>query len=50
MRKLLPAFLLLVSSLPAQQRTVLAIGAHAGDMELTAGALLAHQKKLATAS
>src|SRR5579859_3147530 len=46
MRKLLPAFVLLVSSLPAQQRTVLAIGAHAGDMELTAGALLAHQKKL----
>jgi N-acetylglucosamine malate deacetylase 1 len=27
----------------AQQRTILAIGAHAADMELTAGALLAHQ-------
>src|SRR5437763_9968366 len=30
----------------AQQRTILAIGAHAADMDLTAGALLAHQKKL----
>lgn len=28
------------------QRTILAIGAHAADMELTAGALLAHQAKL----
>lgn len=26
-------------------RTILAIGAHAGDMELTAGPLLIHQKK-----
>lgn len=34
---------------PAQQparRTILAIGAHAGDMELTAGALLARQRRL----
>lgn len=30
----------------AQQRTILAIGAHAADMDLTAGALLAHQKRL----
>lgn len=30
----------------AQQETILAIGAHAADMELTAGALLAHEKKL----
>jgi LmbE family N-acetylglucosaminyl deacetylase len=30
----------------AAQRTILAVGAHAADMELTAGALLAHQKKL----
>ena len=29
-----------------QHRTILAIGAHAADMELTAGALLAHQAKL----
>ncbi len=37
-----------VCSLPliAQQRTILAIGAHAADMDLTAGAILAHQKKL----
>ena len=37
-----------VSSSIAQQpqRTILAIGAHAADMELTAGALLAHQAKL----
>jgi LmbE family N-acetylglucosaminyl deacetylase len=31
---------------PAQQRTILAIGAHAADMELTAGPILAHQKLL----
>ena len=30
----------------AHQRTILAIGAHAADMDLTAGAILAHQKKL----
>ena len=30
----------------AQQRTILAIGAHAADMDLTAGAILAHQRKL----
>jgi N-acetylglucosamine malate deacetylase 1 len=29
-----------------ERRTILAIGAHAADMELTAGALLAHQAKL----
>lgn len=31
---------------PAPRRTILAIGAHAGDMELTAGALLIKQRKL----
>jgi len=30
----------------AQPRTILAIGAHAADMDLTVGAVLAHQKKL----
>lgn len=30
----------------AQNQTILAIGAHAADMDLTAGALLAHQHKL----
>jgi N-acetylglucosamine malate deacetylase 1 len=29
---------------PAQQRTILAVGAHAADMDLTAGPILAHQK------
>ena len=33
-------------SLKRQPRTVLAIGAHAGDMELTAGALLIKHRKL----
>ena len=33
-------------SASAQQRTILAIGAHAADMDLTAGAILAHQKTL----
>ena len=33
-------------SATAQQQTILAIGAHAADMDLTAGAILAHQKKL----
>jgi LmbE family N-acetylglucosaminyl deacetylase len=32
-------------SASAQKRTILAIGAHAGDMELTAGPLLIHQHK-----
>ncbi|HEY7408718.1 MAG TPA: PIG-L family deacetylase [Gemmatimonadaceae bacterium] len=31
---------------PAQPRTILAIGAHAGDMELTAGAVLLEQRQL----
>lgn len=31
---------------PTTSRTILAIGAHAGDMELTAGALLIKQHKL----
>lgn len=45
---LVPMMLLLIVAgcAMAQQRTILAIGAHAADMELTAGALLAHQKKL----
>ena len=34
------------SAVWAQHQTILAIGAHAADMDLTAGALLAHQKKL----
>jgi len=34
------------SDKPAPQRTILAIGAHAGDMELTAGAVLIKQHKL----
>ena len=33
-------------SASGQQRTILAIGAHAADMELTAGPILAHQKLL----
>ena len=38
--------LLALANAGAQPRTILAIGAHAADMDLTAGALLAHQKKL----
>ncbi len=38
--------LLAALSVLAQQRTILAIGAHAADMELTAGPILAHQKLL----
>ncbi len=30
---------------PAPKRTILAVGAHAGDMELTCGALLAKQRR-----
>jgi LmbE family N-acetylglucosaminyl deacetylase len=41
-----PLILLAALSAPAQQRTILAIGAHAADMELTAGPILAHQKML----
>lgn len=45
-----PSLLLLVLAttltVAAQQRTILAIGAHAADMELTAGPILAHQKLL----
>lgn len=40
------AFLALLPQLRAEPRTLLAVGAHAGDMELSAGALLAHQAKL----
>ena len=36
---------LALPSADAQARTILAIGAHAGDMELTAGLLLVHQHK-----
>lgn len=35
-----------IAQSPASARTILAIGAHAGDMELTAGALLIKQHKL----
>jgi LmbE family N-acetylglucosaminyl deacetylase len=38
--------LVLLADLQAEPRTLLAVGAHAGDMELSAGALLAHQAKL----
>lgn len=40
------AFWLAVCAEPAsaQQRTILAVGAHAADMDLTAGPILAHQK------
>lgn len=44
--RFLPFVLLAALSAPAQQRTILAIGAHAADMELTAGPILAHQKLL----
>jgi LmbE family N-acetylglucosaminyl deacetylase len=45
------SFLLLICGVPAGAqpsgpRTILAVGAHAADMELTAGAILAHQTKL----
>ena len=43
---ILIVLLLLILPLEAQHRTILAVGAHAGDMELTAGAVLIHQKKL----
>jgi LmbE family N-acetylglucosaminyl deacetylase len=50
MRTSIPSVLLLLffgaRFAPAQQRTILAIGAHAADMELTAGPILAHQKLL----
>jgi len=43
---ILIVLLLFILPLEAQHRTILAVGAHAGDMELTAGAVLIHQKKL----
>ena len=49
LERFIPAVILAgLCGLPAiaQQRTILAIGAHAADMDLTAGAILAHQKKL----
>ena len=36
----------LAQAAAAQPKTILAIGAHAGDMELTAGAVLIKQHKL----
>jgi LmbE family N-acetylglucosaminyl deacetylase len=42
----LAAALALPAPAPAQERTVLAIGAHAGDAELAAGAVLARHKRL----
>ncbi len=45
MKRLLASLVLLLP-LRAEPRTILAIGAHAGDMELSAGAVLAHQAKL----
>jgi len=44
--RFLPLVSLAALSAAAQQHTVLAIGAHAADMELTAGPILAHQKLL----
>jgi len=44
--QLVPLLLVAALSASAQQRTILAIGAHAADMELTAGPILAHQKLL----
>lgn len=44
-RSILTAVLLALP-LSAQQRTVLAIGAHAADVENMCGATLAHQRKL----
>ena len=41
----LAGFGMAFGSADAQTRTILAIGAHAGDMELTAGPLLIHQHK-----
>ena len=43
--RILALALIVCAPLIAQNRTILAIGAHAGDMELTAGAVLAHQAK-----
>jgi LmbE family N-acetylglucosaminyl deacetylase len=43
---LLAGVVLLSPSASAQTRTILAIGAHAGDAELTSGALLIHQRLL----
>ena len=42
---ILLVLLLFFLPLEAQHRSILAVGAHAGDMELTAGAVLIHQKK-----
>ena len=44
--RLVPLALLTALLASAQQRTILAIGAHAADMELTAGPILVHQKLL----
>jgi LmbE family N-acetylglucosaminyl deacetylase len=44
--RFVPLVLLAALAASAQQRTILAIGAHAADMELTAGPILAHQKLL----
>jgi LmbE family N-acetylglucosaminyl deacetylase len=40
------AAVLAIASAAQERRTILAIGAHAADMDLTAGAILAHQKAL----
>jgi len=50
-RALVVSFLIVVCCVPVgaqqqAQRTILAVGAHAADMELTAGAILAHQRRL----
>src|SRR5579884_432019 len=46
MRRVISIAAVLAFSVAAQQRTILAVGAHAADADLTMGALLAHQKKL----
>ncbi|HEX9189754.1 MAG TPA: hypothetical protein VGB87_21950, partial [Vicinamibacteria bacterium] len=43
---LLAAVFLAAADAPAADRTILAIFAHAGDAELTAGAVLARHKRL----
>ena len=45
-RRLLPTLVLGFATTAQGQRTILAVGAHAGDVELTSGALLAKQHRL----
>jgi len=45
-RVVLACLVLLLGPVAGAQRTILAVGAHAGDVELTSGALLAKQRQL----